>query len=343
MKAYVGCRTTKERGAKGEGLRCFDIMEDGGWLLRQTLPGFPNPSYLCLDQEKRYLYSVHGDYSEISAYALTQTGEMKYLNTVSTCGVNPVHLTIDRSNRFVYVANLQSGNISVIARQSDGSLGQLVQYVALPGRTVATSSHPHQVMQDERGEYLLVSAQGRLQGKGGISVFAIDADGRLSASDIVASREKAEPRHCVFHPNNRFCYGVNEKDCTVTFYHFEGGRLIPKQIVSTLRDTYVGEGWASGIIIDPQGRFLYVSDRKQDSISCLQIDQTTGTLSFVDDISTQGKQPRFLCLDHQSQGIVAANELSDTIRFFDRDPATGRMTDTGRKVDTETPVCVVYR
>ena len=343
MNAYVGCRTTKERNASGKGIRVYEVSGDGSWDLRQTLETFPNPSYLCLDKEKQFLYSVHGDYSEISAFSIAADGSLSYLNTVSTYGVNPVHLSIHRSNRFIYVANLQSGNISVLERNPDGRLGRVTQYVALQGRSVATSSHPHQVNHDEKGEFLIVSAQGRLQGRGGVTVFSIGDDGHLFKEQHVLSREKAEPRHTAFHPNNRYCYGVNEIDCTVTVYDFQAGHLAPKQIISILRDSYTGDGWASGIVVEPKGRSLYVSDRKQNSISCLSIDQETGRLRFVDDTQTEGLQPRFICLDHLGTGIVAANEMSDTIKFYNIDLGSGRLVYSGQTINTETPVCVVYR
>ena len=58
--AYVGCRTTKERNARGKGLKVFEINDKtGDWNLIQCLKTEEeNPSYQTLDNEGNFLYSV---------------------------------------------------------------------------------------------------------------------------------------------------------------------------------------------------------------------------------------------------------------------------------------------
>ena len=55
--AYVGCRTTKERNARGQGLKVFRIDEKtGDWNLIQCLKtGEENPSYQTMDNEGDFL------------------------------------------------------------------------------------------------------------------------------------------------------------------------------------------------------------------------------------------------------------------------------------------------
>lgn len=65
--AYIGCRTTKERNARGKGIRVYEII-DGTWTLRQILEGPVNPSYLCLNEAQDRLYTVHGDFEQVSAF-----------------------------------------------------------------------------------------------------------------------------------------------------------------------------------------------------------------------------------------------------------------------------------
>ena len=78
------------------------------------------------------------------------------------------------------------------------------------------TSHPHQTMKDRSGRWLVVPSQGRLQGIGKLTVFAIgEEQGSLKETFIQKGRTGAEPRHCVFHPGNKYCYCVNEKDSTV--------------------------------------------------------------------------------------------------------------------------------
>ena len=106
--AYVGCRTTKERNARGKGISVYQVEENGKWTLIQIVKNLVNPSFLCMDKNGEYLYTIHGDKSEISSFSVDKaTGQLIYINTVSTTGINPVHLSVDKTNRWIFVANLQ--------------------------------------------------------------------------------------------------------------------------------------------------------------------------------------------------------------------------------------------
>lgn len=128
---------------------------------------------------------------------------------------------MDRCNKWIYVANLATGTVSVIERREDGTVGSCVNQYVLPGKEKDYFSHPHQVLQDPSREYLLVSCQGREHGFGQVDVFKINHDGTLTPTDRVPSREIAEPRHLTFAGPKGCCYGSNEKDYTVTAYHFD--------------------------------------------------------------------------------------------------------------------------
>lgn len=344
--AYVGCRTTKERNARGKGIKVFEIRPEGEWKLIQTVGNLTNPSYLCKDQTGKFLYTIHGDFSEISAFSIDEkTGMLTYLNTASTGGINPVHLSVDRTNRWIFVANLQTGTVAVIPRNEDGSIKDVEKLYTISGKKEETISHPHQVIQDQTGKYLFVSCQGRKEGFGQVDVYRIHKeDGSLEKTCVVKSREIAEPRHIAVHKNNKWCYGVNEKDYSITFYEFDEmqGVLTPKQILPTLPDTYTGDGWASGIVLSPDGNHVVVSNRKHDSITSFSIHPETGKLKFCDCVKTGGGQPRFITVEKGEKIILAANETTDTITEFRLDPETGKLSATGKMIETESPVCVIF-
>ena len=127
-------------------------------------------------------------------------------------------------------------------------------------------------------------------------------------------------------------------------YHFDTkkGTLSPFQIVPTLPDTFTDDGWASGIVSAPGGRFVYVSNRKADLVSVFAADPATGKLSLVQWIPTKGKQPRFIGMVPDGSMLVAANELGASIRIFDVDPQTGRLHDGEHVIKTHSPVCVTF-
>ncbi|MCH3915841.1 MAG: lactonase family protein [Acidaminococcaceae bacterium] len=345
MYAYVGCRTTKERNANGKGIRVYKIV-NGQWQFTQLLSDLINPSFLCFDETEKFLYTVHGDFSEISSFSIdAATGHLTLLNTVETGGKNPVHLSVDKSNKWIYVANLETGTVAVVPRNSDGTLKKLKTLYAISGIKEGSISHPHQVLQDPSRNYLLVSCQGRKAGFGQVDVFRINhSTGEMTKTCTTRSREIAEPRHMVFSGIQNYCYGVNEKDYSITTYYFDAkiGTLEPKQIVPTLPETYTGDGWASGIVAGRDGRHIYVSNRKHNSVSVFKVNPENGFVKLQSCILTGGNQPRFITITPDGTELVAANELSDTIRIFTIDKTTGNLTFSGKEIKTENPVCVVF-
>src|SRR4029077_14363684 len=101
-----GCFTSGQRNAKGKGISVYRIDAGGAWTHVQTLETVPNPQFIAFDRQKRFLYSVHGDGSEVSAYAIDKaSGQIKLLNTQPTKGNNSTHLTPDPSNRYIVIGN----------------------------------------------------------------------------------------------------------------------------------------------------------------------------------------------------------------------------------------------
>lgn len=205
--AYVGCRTTRERNARGKGLKTYKIDNmSGKWEEIQCLSE-ENPSYQCFDNNKEYLYTVHGDITKISSYKILADGTLEKINTIDIGGKNPVFITSDKSNKYLVVATLQGGALQTIERNSDGSIGNIVDKVSYEGKTEGSISFVHQCIWDQNKEYIFAPAQGRVQGYAQIRVFRFDSNnGKLTQTCIVRAREYAEPRHIAIHPNNRFAY-----------------------------------------------------------------------------------------------------------------------------------------
>ena len=346
--AYVGCRTTKERNARGEGINVYRVdPSSGAWTHVQLVGNLVNPSFLAFDRRQNFLYSVHGDFSEVSSFKVNkQTGELTFLNRQSTQGKNPVHLVVDPTNRFLVVSNYATGTLVLLPIQEDGTLGPLRDLAKLPGNTgphkvEQTISHPHHNPQDPGERFIIVPDKGLDK----IFTFRIDTENaKLIAGPSVEARETSGPRHIVFHPSKTYAYVINELDSTVTTYRYdaEHGELKPMQILSVLPATFTGNNRSSEIAITASGRFVYASNRGHDSIAIFSVDQATGMLSSVSWESTQGKNPRFFSLDPTGAFMYAANENSDTIVTYRVDPATGKLSPTGQIIKTGSPVCIIF-
>jgi 6-phosphogluconolactonase (cycloisomerase 2 family) len=348
MFAYVGSRTTRERNARGDGISVYQVnTQTGALTLVQLVKDLVNPSFLALSSDGAHLYSVHGDLSDISAFKVDKSsGKLSFINRQSTEGKNPVHLAIDPTGRYVVVSNHIGASLAVLPIAADGSLEPLTQLVHLEGpigphRIEQKQSKPHFNPFDPNGRFVIVPDKGLDR------TFSFRFEnGQLTPvhAPFVASREGAGPRHIAFHPDGRYAWVVNELDSTVTTYGYDSanGALTPLQVLSSLPDTYTGNSRASEIEVDRTGRFVYASNRGDDSIAVFKIDASNGHLRFQGAVPTQGKTPRFMTSTPDGRHMYALNEDSDTIVAFSIDPQSGLPAPTGFVAQSGSPVCMVF-
>lgn len=342
--AYVGCRTTKKRNARGKGLVVYEILADGTWEEKQCLFTEDNPSFQCFDRENKFLYSVHGDLTLVSSYRILEDGTLAHLNTIDIGGRNPVDITVDKSNRYLIVATLQGGSLYTIRREADGSLGKVEAKFTYEGKEEGQVSMIHQCLWDQTGNYLFACAQGRINGYGQMRALKYDSgQGTFCETDRFLSRTWDEPRHAAMHPNNRWLYMCEEKGNKVLYFNFsqETGKLKALQELSTVPETVTGYSDASEVMVSPDGEYVLVSNRYTDSISVYRIEPCTGYLRNTGFFPCLGKTPRFFCFAPNGKCYVA-NEDSDTIVEFQFDALTGQLIPTLNIIHTGSPVCIRF-
>lgn len=345
MIAYVGARTTRARNARGNGLNVYRLGPELAWEHLQMLE-MENPSFLAFDRTGGFLYTVHGDCDQVSAFSVDPaSGRLAFLNKRTTHGRNPVHLSFDPTNRYLVVANHMTSSLAVLPRLDDGSLGEICSLTTITGevgphRIEQPFPKPHQVEFDPSGKWIAVPDKGIDK----ILVYGLDtASGTLQKASSCSAREGAGPRHIAFHPGGRLAYVVNELDSTVACYRFDPktGTLEAFQILPSLPEAFTGNSRAAEISISDDGRFVYASNRGSDTIAAFEID-ASGHLTSVGSWATGGRTPRFFTI-LPGNILLAANEDTDTIVAFDVDETTGRLAPRAEVLKVGSPVCVVVK
>jgi 6-phosphogluconolactonase len=349
MFAYVGSFTTALRKARGDGIHVYRAdPATGAWTHVQHVGDLVNPSYLALSHDQRVLYAVHGDSDFATAFALDpKTGEAKLVNRAATGGKNGVREAVDPSGKFLVVANYSSGSVAVLPIGPDGSLKDQHQLVALPGepgphKVEQQSSHPHDIVFDPSGRFVLVPDKGLDR----VFVFRFDgATGLLSPAEpgSIQSRPGAGPRHLAFHPTLPIVWVLNEINSTAATYRWDAARgtLTPLQVITTLPTDFTGYSTSAEIAVSPDGRFVYCSNRGHDSVAIYSAN-TEGLLSPVGWQSTKGGGPRFIGLDPAGRFLNAANEAGDNVVTFRVDPNSGKLDPTGQVIANASPVTIVF-
>jgi 6-phosphogluconolactonase (cycloisomerase 2 family) len=324
-------------------------QQTGDWTHIQHVGNLVNPSFLILSRDQRFLYSVHGDEAYATAFAVDRSsGFLTLLNQAKTGGANGVHLAIDPSGRFLVVANYAAGSVAVLPVRPDGRLADQIQLKVLPGEPgpnpkEQASSHPHHIVFDPSGRFVLVPDKGFDR----VFVFRFDASsGKLSPAEPASAKASAGsgPRHAAFHPMLPVAWVVNELASSVTTYDWDAqrGSLKPLETLATLPPDFTGENTAAEIAVSGDGRFVYCSNRGHDSVAIYSADAKTGLLSSVAWASTQGQGPRFIAFDPSYRYLYAANERSDTIVALGVDSEAGYLMPTWQAIPNASPVTVAF-
>jgi len=314
-----------------------------------------NPSFLAIDPGQRNLYAVNevGDFKGeksggVSAFAIDRkTGKLTFLNEVSSHGAGPCHVALDKTGKYVLVANYDGGSVAAFPVLPDGRLGEASAVVQHSGhgpnaeRQEAPHAHEIQLAPDNR---FAIAAD---LGLDKLLVYRFDAaKGTLVANESPFAQVEpaAGPRHFVFHPNSKFVYTLNEMGGSVTSFSYDSGTgtLHNLQTVSSLPKDFKGHNDSAEIVTDHHGKFLYASNRGPDGIAVFAIDPAKGTLKLVEHVPTKGKAPRNFAVDPTGQYLFVANQESNNIVVFRIDPKSGRLTDTGQLMNVPSPVCIVF-
>ncbi len=152
----------------------------------------------------------------------------------------------------------------------------------------------------------------------------------------------AGPRHFTFNTDRSFLYVINELNATITVFQKDSeGRNNEIQTVGTLEEGYEGPIACADIHLSPDGKFLYGSNRGENTIVIFSVDENSGHLSLVGRESVQGDWPRNFTLSPDGNHLLVANQRSNNITVFKRNTENGNLEYTGQ-FEVGAPVCLVF-
>lgn len=349
--AYVGTYTNGD--AKGIYAYRFDAGS-GSMSPLGLAAASPNPSFLALHPNGEFLYAVNeGDpdsptNGSVSAFSINkQTGQLTFLNKADSLGAGPCHLVVDHTGKFVFVANYGAGSVGSWRIQPDGSIGEMASLVQHQGSSVHErqgAPHAHEAVISQDNARLFVPDLGLDK----VMVYQINAEtGELTANNPPAAvlTPGTGPRHMEFHPDGRHAYVIGEINSTITTFDFDPSTaaLTSKQVVSTLPEGFTDNSSTAEIEVSSDGKFVYGSNRGNDTIAVFAVDPEAKTLTPVEHAPIQGRTPRNFVIDPSGAYLFSENQNTNNIVQFARDASTGKLTPTGQVLtDVPSPVCMVF-
>jgi 6-phosphogluconolactonase len=333
---------------KSDGIYVYEFdAKTADLKLKASSENVVSPSYLSVSVDNKFVYAVNenADQSAVSAFGYDAvSGKLHFLNKNKALGADPCHLINDDKN--VIIANYSGGNIAVFKKKTDGSISEAQQLIQHEGKgpNVARQekAHVHMVAFSPDKKFVLSNDLGLDK----VFVYRYNPNSKnevLTLKEAVAVKSGSGPRHLTFSKDGKFVYLIQELDATLTTFSFDkNGSLKVIAETSILPKDFVGATGSAAIKISPDGKFLYVSDRGDaNTIAVFKIGKE-GRITQVEQISTLGKGPRDFAIDPTGNYLLVGHQYTNDIVIFKRDKITGKLVDTGKKVELCSPVGLLF-
>jgi len=308
----------------------------------------------------------------VSAYQVDKgNGNLILLNSKTSAGTIAANCSVDPKGKFVFVANYgglnvggttRVGTIAVLPILPGGLLDDPsdVAYsnavcmgcavgsqpaAAAPPGSFAISGHEqsraHMVQMDPTGTFVLAQDLGF----DATLVWRLNrTTGKLTPVQALNASNGAGPRHFAFHPNGRWFYSLNEEASTVDFSMFDpstGMLSRVQQDVSTLPPNFKGTNYTAEIVVSPDGRFIYCTNRLHNSIGIFAI-EASGRVTRIGETWTRADYPRNCNLDPTGSFLYVAHDRSDNVTTFSVNRLTGDVVFTGQYVAVGAPAVTQF-
>jgi 6-phosphogluconolactonase len=357
---YVGTYT---HDTNSKGIYAYEFDADTGKLTPKGLAAeTPDPSWLLIHPSGKFAYAANesGKQSTISAFSVDAiSARLTLLNQLPALGEDPCFLSFDKTGKYLFVANYTSGNVVVFPILPDGKLGEHTSVVhdtgvLGPNKERQEAPHAHWIESAIDGRSVYVADLGLDR----ILRYGFDATkGTLSAGTVRSSFSHklldlsaklapgTGPRHVVFSPKTGNIYVLGELQSTVTAIHLLGfDDYVPTsfQKISALPGGFSGRNDAAEIALHPSGKFLYTSNRGNDTIAVFNVQPRGGRLSLGANVPTGGKEPRHFAIDPTGQFLLAENQNSNSIVVFRINSDTGDLSQVSITEGVPSPVCLAF-
>ncbi len=339
-RGYIGTYTK----GNSEGIYTFTFDAENGKVEDIKLAAkLTNPTYVAISKDNRYLYSVASkdNLGGVAAFSLNAaSGDLQEINQETTEGPNPCHVQLDSRRQYLLASNYHRGTITAYTlNQENGQVNSQPSVIEHQGKTPEQQPHTHYASFTPDEKFIVVVDLGIDQ----LLTYVL-TDQTLQKVSQLELKPGSGPRHLVFHPSSTFAYIMTEysSEVIVLQYDHENGTFSELQSISTIPADFTDNNQGSAIHISSDGRYIYAGNRGHNSIAVFAVDETTGSLTFVERVSSKGDWPRDFALDPSEKYIISSNQESENLVIYKRDPESGKLTLMQSDIQIPHPVCIKF-
>jgi 6-phosphogluconolactonase len=334
-----------------DGILAFDWDRASGELTPAGVAAkIPNVDWMTLSPGREFVYVA----AEVDSFNGKPTGEVASfavrdraltpLSAENSASGGTCHVALDQTGRVLLSADYGGGSAASFL-VTDGKLSPLVWQehytVHGPNKDRQEGAHAHFASFSPDNRFAYINDLGGDM----IHIYKLDAaTAMLTAAGAYHARPGAGCRTLHFHPNGRTAYCVNELDSTVDVLKWtkaDGGLTLVTRI-ELLPEGYHGPTRACDTVISKDGRFVYFANRDNDFLYSFRADVKSGALTAMGRSNCGGKIPRNFVLDPTERWMLVANQDSNLISIFARNPETGVLAETGKSVTVAAPMRILF-
>ncbi len=301
------------------------------------------------DGDKLYTTASVSGGPGAAAYTIGKDGALTLINHSPTGDGGAAHIAVHPSGKFVMTAQYGKGSVAVFPLGAEGRLGPARVIKHEGGAMVVDkrqdSPHPHYCGWSPDGRFALVPDLGLDR----IVIYRVNPQGpTLEPHGFAPTVRGGGPRHLKFSPDGKFIYLLNELSVSLTRYAWDaaaGTARLLGEVPSISEAAKAKETHNSGaeILVHPSGRFVYFSNRGQDTVTVFRTDPATAAAEVIQVQPVRGAFPRNINLAPGGEWLLAAGADSNTVSVHKVNPQTGELTYQLRSViNVPAPICIVF-
>lgn len=344
---YIGTQAEGD----GHGILLTTLDEATGRFAPAVLAApIDRPTWLLRDPHRRRLYAVRAtgfdgrSEAGVAGYAVARnSGALRPLGLRGSGGGGATHLVLDPRRRTLFIANYAEGRVAALPVGADGGPGAVAAVAQDRGsgpHARQLGPHAHGLALNPADDTLAVADLGadrvfRLR-------YAPRAQRFAPVMPPLALPSGSGPRHLAFSHDGRFLFVVTELSAQLFVFRWRQASAAPVAVVTLDPPGFSGARSAAEIVIDRQGRTLYVSNRGEDLIHVFTIDQRTGAVAERQRIGSGGTSPWTMALTPDGRWLVVANQRSGELASFAVDPGSGRLAPAAGHLAVDRPVALAF-
>lgn len=336
---YIYCGACNFKGAI-RGLKSFRMDADNGAVCNNGVFGMRGGQSIIAVLGNKIISVCEVEAGgAIVSYAIRNDGSLGELDALEVSSTKLSYLCADPVGSYVYVSSMGNATVMMIRVEDDGKLVITDEHY-LTGHSVTarqSTAKVHSCMASPDGRLVAAANLGADE----VTLFGVDRKNEklrfLSSASVDAGRG---PRHLAFHPSGKYLYLVCEMGNRVYGFLVRENSLYELAAYSTLDPNGVQEGWAADIVVSPDGKFVYASNRGQHNIAVWAVDEKTGYLKLVGHYQCGGAGPRGIHISEDGGSFFSANCDDGTVTVLARDAYTGAIGNVLQILDVPYAGCV---